>query len=126
MADNKRTLTINDVIKRKEQIKKKRNAKKRLYVESLDGEIVVTTPSRELCLESIDMDGYEGDKYIVYNSIVEPNICDDSLHKAYEVNEPLDIVDAIFEPGEISSIALELLNMSGYNSHIRVVEEIKN
>lgn len=121
-----KTLTIKDIIKRKDQIKAKRNARKSLYVESLDGEIVVVAPDRDLCIDAMDMEGSSGDNYIVYNCVVEPNLTDKELHEAYGVAEPTDIVECIFNMGEITSIATELMKMAGVYSTVKVVEDIKN
>ena len=40
--------------------------------------------------------------------------------------DPMEIVDKIFEPGEIPQIAMEALRLAGYVDGVKVVDDIKN
>ncbi|QNB48210.1 hypothetical protein BR63_19205 [Thermanaerosceptrum fracticalcis] len=122
---DKKKLTIKDLIAKKEAIKDQSKILQ-LYVKSLDGLITIQKPSRQLCLDAIEMGNAEGDAYLVYNSVVEPNLKDKELQDAFGCVSPLDIVEAIFEPGEIVSIAKECLVFAGYGDNVKLVDEIKN
>lgn len=119
-------LTVKDIIKRKDEILNKKNGKKEFYIESLDANIVCSIPSTDVVLEALDMEGREGDYYLIYNSIVEPNLKDAELQSNFELESPIYIVDRIFTPGEISSLGLELLKLAGYNDSVKLVNDIKN
>lgn len=119
-------LTVKDIIKRKEQILKKRNSKKEFYIQSLDAKITCMIPESDIVLDALDMEGREGDYYLVYNSIVEPNLKDSELQANFELETPMHIVEKIFTPGEITSLALELIKLAGYNDSVKLVEDIKN
>ncbi|WP_105614370.1 phage tail assembly chaperone [Vallitalea okinawensis] len=120
-------LTLQDLLNKKESITNGREETRELYVNSLDGTILIKKPDRKLCLEAIDMDDTDyADIFVVYNCVVEPNLKDQKLHQAYGVIEPDDIVQAIFEPGEITNISKECLKYAGYINSVEVVADIKN
>lgn len=120
-------ITLKDLIARKQEIKNKKKEKRDLYIKSLDSVITVLKPDADLCLDSMDMEGNEGNDYLVYNCVVEPNLKDVELHKEYGVEEnPMQIVHEIFDNGEVTSIANECLKFSGYVDSVKVVEDIKN
>jgi hypothetical protein len=126
MAKKKEVITLKDILKRKEYFKNSRNETKELYVKSLDANIVIAKIDRELYLEALDMERGEGDIHLVYNSIVEPNLKDADLHKEFDISVPYEILDEIFEAGEISSISNEILKFSGYIDSVEAIEELKN
>ena len=101
-----------------------------IYIKRLDATIKAKEPDNTLILESIDIlkeNAHESDLHLVYNSIIEPNIKDSTLHEAYSVSRPLEILDEIFSLGEISNIAKTLLKNSGYEDNsVKLVEDIKN
>lgn len=101
-----------------------------IYIKRLDATIKAKEPDNALILESIDIskeNAHESDLHLVYNSIIEPNIKDSTLHEAYNVSRPLEILDEIFSLGEISNIAKTLLKNSGYEDNsVKLVEDIKN
>lgn len=108
--------------------KKKAQGKKRadIYVKSLEGLITIEQPDRALCLDALDKDE-KGDDYLVYECVIEPSLKDKALQDAYGCIEPLDIVEKIFDPGEISLIAVEIIGLAGYGSgSIQVVDDLKN
>ena len=125
-------LTLLQLIKEKEKYEVKSGVKEEIYIERLDATIVFEKPDRALVLESIelsqdkDVEAGEADVHLIYNSIVEPNLKDDELQKTFECGAPTDIVEKIFEPGEITAIAAEIMKSVGYGSHIKKVEQVKN
>lgn len=101
-----------------------------VYIKRLDSIIKVKKPDNALILESIDLikeDAHESDLHLVYNSIIEPNIKDSTLHNAYNVSRPVEILDKIFSLGEIAGISKVLVGSAGYEeSAVKLVEDIKN
>lgn len=125
--EKNKVVTLKDILKRKEFFESKKNQTMELFVKSLDGNIVISKPDRELCMECIDMeDSLEGDKYFVYEIVKQPNLQDTGLHEAFGVTVPTDIVDKIFDAGEISNIAKEGLKFAGYLDSVEVIEDLKN
>ena len=127
MSKEKMTkLTLKDLIAKKEQVLNGKKKTRDLYIKSLDGVITIEKPSIETIVDATRIDsGVESDKYLVYNCIVEPNLRDKELQKAYGCIEPTDILK-IFEDGEISSIAKECMGFAGYSDSVSVVDDIKN
>ncbi|QEK11696.1 hypothetical protein FQB35_04580 [Crassaminicella thermophila] len=119
-------VTLKELIARKHEIEDQKNAKKDLYIKSLDGVITVEKPSRELCIDAMDMGAADGDKYLVYSCVIEPNLKDTELQKAYGCAEPMDIVEKIFESGEITQIAKACVFLAGYGDSVKMVDDIKN
>lgn len=124
---NKKKLTLQDLIARAEQSKRGKKELRQLYVKSQDAIITIMKPDRQLVYEALDMeDSTEGDKYLVYNCVVEPDLKNPELHKAYGVVSPMDIVDEIFDPGEVANIAKEIVKLAGYVDSVKVVDDLKN
>lgn len=125
-------LTLLQLIKEKEKYEVKSGVKEEIYIERLDATIVFEKPERALVLESIelsqdkDVEAGEADVHLIYNSIVEPNLKDNELQKTFGCIEPTDIVEKIFEAGEIAGIAAEIMKSAGYGAHIQRVEQVKN
>ena len=123
-------LTLKELLAQKEQLKNKKTATVDLYIESMDAEITVKVPSASLILEAQgqgEEDPARADSYLIFNSVIEPDLKDKELQEAYGCIEPLDIVEKIFLPGEISSIAVEIMKSAGYGSNVsRVGKEVKN
>lgn len=128
----KEKLTLVQLIKEKEKYEIKSGVKEELYIERLDATIVFEKPDTALALEAIELsrdktiDADEADIYLLYNSIVEPNLKDKELQETFDCIEPSDIISKIFEVGEIPAIAQEILKSAGYGSHIERVKQIKN
>lgn len=128
----KKVLQLNDLIKEKAKYKlgeEKRTAE--LHMERLGANIIVEVPDTALCIDALsqkdDEDGTKADNYIVYSIIKEPNLKDAELQKAYECDEPTDIITEIFTPGEIADIATFALNEAGFKrGTVKVVESLKN
>lgn len=128
----KEKLTLLQLIKEKEKYEVKQGVKEELYIERLDATIVFEKPDRALAIESLelsqDKDSESGaaDIHLIYNSVVEPNLKDPELQKAFECVEPTDVIIKIFEAGEIPAIAQEIMKSAGFGSHIKKVEQVKN
>lgn len=124
-------MTLLDLIKDKEKYQVKSDTTADLFVDRLGASITIKKADRALCLETIGMthDPEQADMadiHIVYNTITEPNLKDPELHKAYGCVEPYDIIGKIFEPGEIASIAGECMELAGYGTGVKRVEDLKN
>lgn len=126
MKMNKSTkLTLSELIKRKEQMLAAKKIKKTqdLYIKSIDAVITIEEPDGGLCRDANDMEPGEGDKYMCFECIKEPNLKSQELQDTYGCTEPMDIVDIIFAPGEIPQIAIECMKLAGYMGG---VEQVKN
>ena len=132
MSENKVSkLTLTDLIKNKEKYEVKPDTTSEIFIERLGASIVVRKPERSLCLECMEMvndpaRSDEADIHMVYNTVVEPNLKDPELHKSFECTEPHDIVGKIFETGEIANISGVGMELAGYHSGIKKVEDLKN
>ena len=122
----KRTkLTLAELLRRKEQMLADKKVKKTkdLYIKSIDAVITITEPDAALCRDANDMEPGEGDKYMCYECITEPNLRSKEVQEAFECASPMDVVELIFAPGEIPQIAIECMKLAGYMGG---VEEVKN
>lgn len=119
----KKKLTLTDLIKEKEKFQVKTGVKKDLYLDQLDATITILQPERSVVMDAIES---QSDEYMVYDIVVEPNLKDAELQKAYGCVEPIDIVSKIFNPGTIKGIAQEGLKLAGYESNVKAVEDLKN
>jgi hypothetical protein len=121
-------VSIQDLIKQKEKIKARK--KEMIDIETSVGVITIKKPSRSIVMEANDMDNENGeaDKYLIINSVVEPNIKDSGLQKAYGCVEPTDIVDRLFDYGEITSISKAIIDAAGYGKGLKtqIHKELKN
>lgn len=130
---SKKKLTLSDLIQKKDQLKRSNDEKKKkeLYLEQLDATITIEEPDVTLITESTELandENYDGngDEYLVYNVVVEPNLKDKELQKAYGCTEPIDIVRMIFSPGTIYGIAQEAMDLAGMNHKVTTVDKLKN
>jgi hypothetical protein len=124
-------LTLTDLMKNKEQYQVKKDTTEELFIERLGASITIRKPERSLCLEAFQMANDENqadkaDPFMVYNIVVEPNLKDVNLQKEFGCVEPTDIVEKIFESGEISKIAQVGMELAGYNDNIKKVKDLKN
>lgn len=124
-------LTLTDLMKNKEQYQVKNDVTEELYIPRLDASITIRKPERSLCIEGFQMandkeQGGKADPFIVYNVVVEPNLKDSKLQKEFGCIEPTDIVEKIFECGEIAQIAKAGLDLAGYGNGIDKVKNLKN
>lgn len=93
-------------------------------MKSLDGTIQIESPTSALAREAQDMEN--GDNYMVYSCVTEPPLKSKELQEAFGCVEPMEIVEKIFEPGEIPQIAIECLKLAGYVDGVKAVDDIKN
>ena len=119
-------ITLQELIRRKEQMLESKAKPKTgtLYIKSLDGTITIEGPTASLAKESQDMEN--GDAYIVYSCVVDPCLKSKELQEAFGCADPMEIVDMVFEPGEIPLIAVECLKLAGYIDGVKAVDELKN
>ena len=123
---NKNTkLTLAELLRRKEQMMAAKKTKKTLdlYVKSIDAVITIEEPTAALCRDANDMEAGEGDKYMCYECIKEPNLKSQEAQEAFGCADPMDIVEYIFAPGEIPQIAIECMKLAGY---VGGVDAVKN
>ncbi len=104
--DKNTKLTLAELLRRKEQMLEAKKIKKTvdLYVKSIDSVITIEEPDGALCRDANDMEAGEGDKYMCYECIKEPNLKSKDAQEAFGCAVPMDIVDIIFAPGEIPQI----------------------
>jgi hypothetical protein len=124
-------LTVTDLLKEKEKYQVKDDTTDELLIERFNASITIRKPERSLCMEAFQMvhdpnQSEKSDPFIVYNAVIEPNLKDTKLHKEYECVEPIDIVEKIFNAGEIFSIAQAALELAGYKKSVERVADLKN
>ncbi|WP_196426647.1 phage tail assembly chaperone [Lysinibacillus cavernae] len=122
-------LTLTDLMKEKEKYQVKDDVTETVLVERLGVEVVLRKPEKSLCVDTMKMardenNDTDADEYMVYNTMVEPNLKDPELKKAYGCTLPTDIVSKIFEPGEISLLSEIGFELAGYKKG--GVKAIKN
>lgn len=120
-------ISIQDLIDKKEQIQAQ---KQETYdLETSIGTITVKKPTRSFVLEASKLEeSGESDKYMILNLVTTPNLKDTTLQQAYGCTEPTDIVDSLFEPGEVIAVSKKIMECAGYGKDIKsaVHEEVKN
>lgn len=125
-----RVLSIAEILKRKDALKNKSNKTARLYIDSLDAEIVIKAPDREFAFELIQKaqaGDVKADAYAVYECVIEPNLKDRKLQEGLGVFAPIDVVDAIFDAGEVASISGHILQLAGFGNGVKKMDdELKN
>ena len=124
---NKHTkITLDELLKRKEQMFESKKKKKTgtLYIKSLDGTITIEAPTADLARDAQELD--TGDVYMVYSCVTEPCLKSKELQQAFDCVEPMEIVEKLFDVGEIPQIAVECLKLAGYVDGVKAVEDIKN
>lgn len=119
----KKKLSLTDLIENKDKYQVKTGVEKDLYLEQLGATVTILQPERSMVLDSFES---ESDEYLVYNIVIEPNLKDPGLQKKYECMEPMDIVTKIFDPGTVTGIAKAGLKLAGYDSKVKMVEDLKN
>lgn len=117
-------VSISDLIAKREEIKE-RKAQKMTIMTSI-GEVVAKKPSAYLMAEAFGLDE-GGDEYLVYNCIEELNLKDKELQEAYDCHDPIDIVNKLFDFGEIKGISTILISAVGMGKKLdyAILDEIK-
>ena len=119
-------LSIGDLIANADVIRAKKKETRELYVKSLNATISIMKPSRSIILDSHDLGNEEGNAFLVYECVTEPNFKDAALQKAYNATG-YEVLDQILDPGEVDNIAKELINYAGYGAgHVSIVDDLKN
>lgn len=128
---NKETkrLSVADLMKEKEKYQVKDDVTESVIVERLNAEVVIRKPEKSLCVDTMKMardenNDTDADEYMVYNTVVEPNLKDKDLQKEFGCKLPTDIVAKIFEPGEIAQLSEVAFELAGYKKG--GVKAIKN
>lgn len=125
-----KVISIAELLKRKDEIKKSHNKTANLYINSLDSEIVIKAPDRKLAFELIakaQAGDDTADAYAILQCVIDPNLKDSSLQEGLGVLSPLDVVDELFNAGEIAAISGHILQLSGFGSGVQKVDdELKN
>lgn len=125
-------ISIKKLLENKEKLKNRKAKRQTLYVDSLEGEIVIQQPEKSVALEALEMTQDSeredlADPYLVYHCVVEPNLKDPALQQEFGCVEPMDIVDMIFLPGEVATIGGFAMKLAGYGKGVKAVDdEIKN
>lgn len=129
----KKKLTIKDLINEKEKYIRNQDEKKELdiYLDQLGATVTIVEPENSMVIESVEIGRDEeqesnGDDFLVYNVMKEPNLKDAELQKAYGCVEPTDIVHKLFSPGTISGIATQAMDLAGYSDKVTRVDKLKN
>lgn len=117
-------ISVKELIEQKEKIE---GNKKILYdIETSIGTITVKQPDASFVADILKLDNVKNELMILDN-VVEPNLKDKDLQKAYNCVEPTDIVGKLFKAGEVGNIATAIIKCAGYESlEAKVHEEIKN
>lgn len=117
-------LTLDELVRRKEQMlaAKKKKQTKELYIPSLNSTITISEPSADVVRDCMDMED-DGDRYMCLQCVIEPRLNSPKLREEFGCDEPMDIVDILLKPGEISQISAECIKLAGYGNGVK---EIKN
>ncbi len=118
-------VSIEELIARREEIEKKKE--ERYDLATSIGTITVKKPTKAFVAEALDLET-GSDEYTLYNLCVAPSLKDHALQQAYGCVEPTDIVDKLFEPGEVVAIVKSIMAKAGYGEKIEAVihKEVKN
>lgn len=117
-------LTLDELIRRKEQMIKAKETKKTLdlYIKSINATITIEEPTSALCRDAADMGDEDADKYMCYECIKEPDLKSTEIQEAFGCAVPMDIVDMIFAPGEIPQISTECMKLAGYMGGVKAIK----
>nr|DAV17725.1 MAG TPA: tail assembly chaperone protein [Caudoviricetes sp.] len=118
-------VSIQELINQKEQIEAKKQ--ETFDIKTSIGTLTVQKITKGLMADIMTIT--EGsDEYCILHTVISPNLQDAALQKAYGCAEPTDIVDKLFDAGEIPSIARKISQLSGYGKDIesKVHEDVKN
>jgi len=122
----KEKLSIGDLIANADKIKAKRTETRELYIKSMDATVTIRKPSHTDILDSHDLGKTDGNLFLVYECVTEPNFKDTALQAAYGATG-YEVLNQIMDSGEIDNIAKELINFCGYGKgYVSIVEAVKN
>lgn len=119
-------VSIAELIAKQEEIAK---GKKAQYdIETSIGTLTVKKPSQSFISEMLALEDKQ-DEYLIVNMTVEPDLKDTQLLKAYGCMEPTDIVDKLFDGGEVIAISKAIMKTAGYKGEdlqVKLHETVKN
>ena len=127
-------LNYKDLLANKRIIDEKNSQKTKTFnVKSLekigDGKVIIRSIDDEE-YDAIDRSSkteYEMNMNAVYRAVVEPDLRNAELHKAYEVmDNPVKIVRKIFSRAEVNNIANEIAKLSSMVQKKDLIKEVKN
>lgn len=117
-------LTVQELIAKRESIANRK--KEKITIQTSLGELVARKPSNLIMTEALRLEE-NNDAYIVYNCVEEPNLKDKELQDAYQCVEPMDIVNKVFEFGEVKAISDVLIKSVGVGKKLEhaIFDEVK-
>ena len=127
-------MNYKDLLANKRIIDEKNSQKTKTFnVKSLekigDGKVIIRSIDDEE-YDAIDRSSkteYEMNMNAVYRAVVEPDLRNAELHKAYEVmDNPVKIVRKIFSRAEVNNIANEIAKLSDMVQKKDLIKEVKN
>lgn len=125
-------LSVEELIKEKTKFQlSDKPIRKILSIPRLNAKIEIEM-TKSIAIDAMDMtkdeeQAKQADNYLVYTIVQNPNLKDKELQKAYECEEPMDIVQKVFTDGEITDIVEFAFKSVGYErGTVKVVEELKN
>ena len=122
-------ITLAGLIAKAEQKKAEKSKGKtgEFYVKSLDGTVTLKGVDTGIMADAGKMENDEGNAYIVYQCCIDPPLKDKELQEAYGCGVPTDIVEKLFEAGEIAALSVEAAKLSGYFvESVKPVDVVKN
>ena len=127
-------MNYKDLLSNKRIIDEKNSQKTKTFnVKSLekigDGKVIIRSIDDEE-YDAIDRSSkteYEMNMNAVYRAVVEPDLRNAELHKAFEVmDNPVKIVRKIFSRAEVNNIANEIAKLSSMVQKKDLIKEVKN
>lgn len=129
MAKKNKNLTLDDFIAKAKQKEQDRFKAKAVFIESLEGEVMLQKISIDKVIDAMDritrddstqnvMDVY---KQLIFDSI--PMLREKELLEQFELVEPFDIVLKMFELGEIMELGNQIQSLYGLD---KLDDVIKN
>ena len=127
-------MNYKDLLANKRIIDEKNSQKTKTFnVKSLekigDGKVIIRSIDDEE-YDAIDRSSkteYEMNMNAVYRAVVEPDLRNAELHKAYEVmDNPVKIVRKIFSRAEVNNIVNEIAKLSNMVQKKDLIKEVKN
>lgn len=121
-------VTLEQLIKQKDKLQGNKKEAINVYVESLEGYVVLNKPDRQLIADAQAMDNaFESNIHLVTYCLVEPDLKDKEAQKAFGVITPKELLQEILNDGEISNLAEELVEQAGFKKgNVRLVKDLKN
>lgn len=120
-------LTVKELIAKKAKIEKRFNETLELNIDGLG-----VCKFRKITRS--DVEGAEkykfgemSNEYLVANTMLEPDLTDSELLKAFNSNHNIDLVSKLMTYGEIRNVATKLSDFSGFDDEcVQIVEKLKN